>query len=500
MLTAEQAEWRQVAEAFELARTLDKRRRDNRLAYYRPYPFQQNFHLARAPGGELAKQRLLMAANQVGKTLSGASETAIHATGNYLEWWQGPRLVAPRLIWVGGVNNDKVRDIGQKELLGDPHDPEAFGTGAIPKERIVRTVRKPGVPDAFEAVVVRHKDGHNVTIAFKSYDAGKLDWAGDAVDFVWLDEEPEQDIYGQALARTINTGGFLIMTFTPENGATQVVQSFEQNLQPGQQLYRATWDDAPHLTEEAKAQILAAIPEHERDMRSRGEPSMGSGLVFSVPDDMISVEPFDIPKTWPRGNGMDFGWDHPTALGFMALDRQTDKIYLYDTYKQRKVLPPIAAEVIKAKGRWIPTFWPRDGLQSDKGSGVSLSAQYMELGVNMHLEHFRNPPTPEEVAKGSKGNETVEPGLMEMLNRMTSDRFKVFSNQTAFFEEKRMYHRKNTNGKVALVKLNEDLISGCRYGVQMRRYWKVREEPVMSSFAIGSLGAEYDAFQGNIGR
>lgn len=482
--------WRGVAEAFEAAKEIRGRRAVNRLAQYRPYPFQIEFHKAEDEDGARAMQRLLMAANRVGKTEAGGHETAIHATGEYPDWWKGEVIEHPELIWAGGVNNDKVRDIAQKMLCGNPIDPDAWGTGTIPKKNLLRSVRKPGIPNALESVLVKHKNGHNVTIAFKSYEAGAKDWMGEKVSVVWLDEEPDQTIYGQALARTVDTGGILYMTFTPENGATMVVQSFMNDLKSGQQLYRATWDDAPHLTEQAKAQILSAVPEHERDMRSRGIPMVGSGLVFSVPDEWISIDPCVLPRNALYGNGIDFGWDHPTAVAYLAYDRTTDVMYLYDGYRARKTLPPIIAQNINGKGKWIPTFWPRDGLQADKGSGVSLSAQYSDLGVNMWPRHFTNPPTADD--KGL-GNEAVEPGLMDMLQRMSSGRFKVFNTIPDFFEEKRAYHRKD--GK--LVKLNDDLISATRYGSQSKRFFVESNPPKLETFAIGSLGDDYDPLNPN---
>ena len=472
--------WRDIAEAFDAAKEVRARRAVNLLAQYHPYPFQFNFHKAEDNNGARAMQRLLMAANRVGKTWAGSFETAMHATGEYPDWWKGEVIEHPELIWAGGLNNDKVRDIAQKQLCGNPADPDAWGTGTIPKKNLKRKVRKPGIPDALESVLVKHKNGHNVTIAFKSYEAGSKDWMGEKVSVVWLDEEPDQTIYGQALARTVDTGGILYMTFTPENGATMVVQSFMNEIKPGQQLYRATWDDAPHLTEQAKAQIWAAIPEYERDMRSRGVPMVGSGLVFSVPDEDIICDPLVLPRSCWYGNGMDFGWDHPTAVAYLAWDRTTDVVYLYDGYRARKTLPPMVAQNINGKGRWIPTFWPRDGLQADKGSGVSLADQYRDLNVNMWPLHFTNPPTADD--KG-RGTESVEPGLMDMLQRMTSGRFKVFSTVTDFLEEKRAYHRKD--GK--LVKLNDDLISAARYGSQSRRFFVQAKPPKLEEFAIRSL-------------
>ena len=57
-----------------------KRQSTNRLAYYKPYPKQIEFHTA---GALPVYERLFMAGNQLGKTWAGAFEVAMHATGRY---------------------------------------------------------------------------------------------------------------------------------------------------------------------------------------------------------------------------------------------------------------------------------------------------------------------------------------------------------------------------------------------------------------------------------
>ena len=56
-----------------------RRLSENRLAYYRPYAKQTAFHEA----GVSYRERLLMAGNQLGKTVAGGAEAAMHATGRY---------------------------------------------------------------------------------------------------------------------------------------------------------------------------------------------------------------------------------------------------------------------------------------------------------------------------------------------------------------------------------------------------------------------------------
>ena len=51
-----------------------------------------------------ARERLLMAGNQVGKTTCGAAELAIYLTGRYPDWWDGRRFDRPIVAWAAGVS------------------------------------------------------------------------------------------------------------------------------------------------------------------------------------------------------------------------------------------------------------------------------------------------------------------------------------------------------------------------------------------------------------
>ena len=452
----------ELARAVEIARELERRKQRNQLANYIPYEYQEKFHNTDEP------QRLLMAGNRVGKSMCGAMEMAYHLTGKYPKWWNGRKFVKPIRAWVGGVSNETTRDVCQKELLGQPDDPAARGTGSIPAELIGETVRKPGVPNAVNSLVVKHVTGGNSRLAFKAYEMGKEKWMGEAVDVVWLDEEPPTSIYSQALTRTADRGGIVFMTFTPESGMTETVAQFVNNLKKGQALLQATWDDAPHMTKEVRDQILQALPPHERKMREKGIPQLGSGLVFPIAEDDIVCDPIDIPTHWPRLCGLDFGWDHPTAAVWIAWDRDSDIAYVYDSYSMRQEAVPIHASAIKSRGNWIPVIWPMDGRQADKGSGKSLTEQYRTEGLNMTREHFTNPPS--QGQKDGTGGVSVEAGIMEIYTRMQTKRLQIFRNQSKLLEELRMYHRKD--GKI--VPVHDDVISAMRYCVMSLRKARIK--------------------------
>ena len=451
-----------LAKAIKIAKELERRKATNRMDEYAPYDYQKKFH------NTLAQQRLLMAGNRVGKSFCGAMEIAYQATGKYPSWRAGKRFNRPERCWAGGVSNETTRDVCQKELVGQPDDPTSKGTGSIPLNSIGDTVRKAGVPNAINSVVVKHTTGGYSRIGFKAYEMGKEKWMGESVDVIWLDEEPPPSIYSQALTRTADKGGIVFMTFTPEQGMTETVAQFINNIKDGQALIQATWDDAPHMTDTVRKQILQALPPHERKMREKGIPVLGSGLVFPLPEEDLLCDPIDIPDHWPRLCGIDFGWDHPTAVTWIAWDRDSDIVYVYDSYSLRQETVPVHASAINARGKWIPVIWPMDGRQADKGSGKNLTEQYRKESVNMLREHFSNPPS-QGMKEGTGGN-SVEAGIQQMLTRFQTKRLKIFKNQGKLLEELRMYHRKD--GKI--VPIHDDVISALRYCVMSLRKARVK--------------------------
>ena len=458
-----------LARQIEIIKKLREHERYNKIEYYDPYPYQKRFH----DTGSDCNQRLLMTGNRIGKSFSGASETALHLTGLYPEWWQGKRYKQPITAWCGGVSNETVRDILQSELLGTPGDPAASGTGAIPRANIIKTERKPGVPNAVSIVQVKHITGGTSYLYFKAYEMGPEKWYGRSVDFVWLDELPPPGIYSQAVTRTLDRRGMVAMTYTPEAGFDRITAQFLNNLMPGQSLTNAGWNDADekvrsvinanpgHLTEAAMTQILATYSPHEREMRKNGRPSIGSGLVFPMPEEKLMVDPYPIPSDWPRIFGIDFGFDHPTALTCIAVNPETigsdeEDIVIFDKYRQSKAAPHVHAAAIKTRG-YTPIAYPHDGNRRDSMGNPSLADQYRNHGLNMLLEHFTNPP-----ALGEKrGGNSVETGIMHMLTMMEQGRFKVFSTLNNWWEEFRMYHRKDNK----IVPLHDDLMAATRFAV-----------------------------------
>jgi phage terminase large subunit-like protein len=423
----------------------------------------------------------MQAGNRVGKSEAAAYEAAIHALGDYPDWWEGRRFDTPVRILCAGVSNTTVRDIMQSKLIGEPTDRDGWGSGMIPKARLGVTARKAGIPDALSSVLIKHKSGGWSKITFTSYESGKESFMGTSMHYVNLDEEPPMDIFSQAVRAVVDTNGIISITATPENGVTELIRSFMNGEKAGQYLQNVTWNDCPHLTPEVQEAMLEQLAPHEREMRSKGIPVLGSGLIYPVNVDSLTCEPFDVPDHWLRIAAIDFGYEHPAAWVSIAWDREEDVLYVVDCLKMEKMTPEQQMHKIRLHGgKDIPCAFPADGMTAEKGSGIALKQQYE--GMYFLPEPFTNPPDP----VSGKANRSVEAGLMAILDMMKGGRFKIFQHLEELLQELRMYHRKD--GKI--VKKFDDAVDAMRYAVQSRLHGETKKHSFKAY-----IPSEHDNYQ-----
>lgn len=403
-------------------------------------------HIKFFNAGAKFRERGFIAANRIGKSEAGAFETTCHATGIYPEWWEGKRFNRPTMIWVGGDTATTCRDIIQFKLLGHIGD---FGSGMLPKESIAETKTRRNVADAIETIRVRHISGGVSTIVIKSYEQGRATWQGTEVDFIWIDEECPEDVYGEALIRTMTTNGRVILTFTPLSGLTDLVINFLDNSQDTDSEFpkyvmNVTWNDVPHLTQEAKAEMLAATPPNLRDARSKGEPTVGQGRIYPLTAEEFCVDDFKIPKYWRKAYGMDVGWNN-TAACWGAWDETNDIIYIFSEYKQGETFPLVHGSAIKSRGDWIKGVIDPASRGRAQDDGRTLFSQYTakDIGLKLYL-----------------ANNSREAGIYEVWSRLTSGRLKIFRSCTMLQKEISLYHR---DDKGQIVKKNDHILDALRY-------------------------------------
>jgi phage terminase large subunit-like protein len=199
-----------------------RRQVESRLQYYQPYPVQKRFHDA----GAEHRERLLMAANRIGKTQCGAAEMAFHLTGQYAPWWRGKRFEGPIRAWAAGVTGESCRDVVQEKLIGPPLRRLEWGSGMIPKDCLGDISVARGIADSIDTVSVKHVSGGYSQLQFKSYADGRTKWQGVGLHAVWCDEEMPEDLYFEALTRIGENNGIVYCTFTPTAGMTSICRMF----------------------------------------------------------------------------------------------------------------------------------------------------------------------------------------------------------------------------------------------------------------------------------
>ncbi|MDD9911561.1 MAG: terminase family protein [Alphaproteobacteria bacterium] len=418
-------------------RQLLQQREGERVEVYHPYSKQRDFHTA----GKQARERLFLAGNRCGKTLAGAYEMACHLTGEYPNWWKGMRFEAPVQAWAASVTTEATRDILQKTYIGESR---LLGGGTIAPHLLGRMTFKRGVADAIDTVQVRHASGGYSTLGFKSYDQGREKFQGTVRHIIHLDEEPDIDIYEECLLRTATVDGHILLTMTPLQGMTDLCERFlSAEAESGKAVIQAGWQDAPHLDESTKNRLRKSLRPHEVKAREEGIPSLGSGKVFPIEESEICVPRFELPKTYRHVFGVDFGWTNPTAAVWGGYDDVTDTLYIYRVYQRAELAPAEHAEAIRGLDGWIPGVCDPAGQSVSQADGRCLMDMYAQHGLVL---------TPAE--------NSVESGLMHMLERLRDGRLKIFDDLAPWLEEFRLY-RRDKKGKI--VKRHDHLMDATRY-------------------------------------
>ena len=216
------------------------------------------------------------------------------------------------------------------------------------------------------------------------------------------------------------------------------------------------WDDCPHLlppylSAQKRLEFENALLPHQREARKTGRPALGAGAIYQVPESEIKVEPFEIPSYWWQGMGLDVGWSC-TAGVKLALDPDTDVMYVTNCYREGHKQPHTHIHGLKAMQPWKDIPWACDPAANaaNQSDGTSLFRQYCELGLN--LRNAKN---------------AVWAGIFAITTRMQSGRFKVFSTLKPWWTEFRLYRTERSETasgeRVVVVKKNDHLMDATRY-------------------------------------
>lgn len=434
-----------------------------RFLFYNPSDKQKSFHEA----GNQAIERLFLAGNRTGKTFCGCLETAIHLTGEYPQWWTGHRFTHPIICWVASENYEITRNVLQLKLLGGYSVGEGSIDGLIHQDLILKKAMLAGVNGAVDYLHIKHKSGGVSSIYFKSYKQGREKFQGARCNLIHLDEEPPYDIFSECkirLSDVDNKGhGRLILTMTPLKGYTELmayflefrslkkrdeqddkVKTLEAFLQQeeviktspeilvnGKWYIQASWDDNPHLSDTTKLQLRATLRPYELEAKEKGIPIVGIGKIYQVMEEEFLIDPIDIKDYWHCVFGMDVGFFAPTAVVFIAWDKDNDIIYIYKEYSVSERTAAQHASTLFLMGcDWIPGVCDPAVNQGSQRDGARLIDDYSAAGLKLE-----------------KASYAKELAVDTVLERIRTGRFKVFNTCIKFMKEWREYSRDET-GKI----------------------------------------------------
>lgn len=172
-----------------------------------------------------------------------------------------------------------------------------------------------------------------------------------------------------------------------------------------------------------------------------------------------------IEPSWRRIAGFEVSRDGAIACVWLAHDKQTDMIHLYDACIFRREVPVVIAEGLNARGRWIPISW--------EAKAKDFADKLLDRGCNILPEPNKDSDTMSEVVS------------RDIWERMRTGRFKVDKRLKEWLDEFESFQRKDSK----VPKNTHPVMAATRHAMAMLEYarrqaTKKRREKTVARIAI----------------
>lgn len=351
---------------------------------YRPHDKQIAFHES------VATIRGLFGGNRSGKTVSGAAEGVMRATGKHKYQRVKPPPTIGRVVAVDFLNG--VDKIVKPEIAR-----------WLPPSELINGSWE----DSFDKEHRTLELDNGSKIEFMSYEQPTDKFAGTSRDWFWMDEEGPRDIYIENLLRIADCGGFGWVTMTPLEGMTWVYDDIFEAAQTAAHIEVFVVDmlDNPHLNQGEMEVMLSGLTDEERSARAHGKFVQIGGLIYSALSERNILDEFTPPKDWLHVAGMDSGTRNPTAWLWACVSPQGDIVVYDEYYKAGQIVSYHAAQVhrINTEHDRIPDYYVGDPSirNTDPITGTSILIEYINHGIPIIL-----------------GNNDVKAGIDRVNNRL----------------------------------------------------------------------------------
>lgn len=369
----------------------EKRRDEHYIKYHEPTPGQLAIYSSWTPEIKIMG---VLGGNRSGKTEFGANVAVAWALGkdyfrdepawDYIKYLPIPDR--PCNIWVVGLDFSTLRDVIWREKLRQGRNHPSF----VP--RAAGLVTKASDAD-FQIFF-----SNGSVITGKSADSGREKFQGASIDLVWIDEEPEADVFDECYQRTVDCGGKILITLTPLTDIASGVKTpwvFDlfQEAQSGKKDVKfcsLSVMDNPFVPEEEKVKLLEKWSGHfECDARLYGKFIQRSGLVYHLFDAKRHlIKPFRIPHDWKRIASIDPAATGITACVWGAVDKNNNVVLYREYYDRDKTVSDHARNMLVRNAGDIVDIWlidPKWGSQRGAENHKTNAQLYKEAGIPVRL-------------------------------------------------------------------------------------------------------------------
>ena len=443
----------------------------NPLKYWRPTPVQKRvvqdyFAIVLLRGG-----------NQIGKTMVGCFEVHCRCIG----WHPYKKVKPPPVkIWIIVHSWEQSKVIQEKIWEMAPKNELHPDTEYIP-----------GKGFRGKYPVVKYKNGS--IVYFKTTGQGTLGVASGTVDYVWVDEPPPPDIWGELKARTTRTRGQMLLTLTPIGAPVDYLRDMVKDKLISEHVGVMSVENCtpegcrPMMTQEEIDALARSYLPIDREARINGDWDGGvpEGRIFDafsdehISDFYPSLTYFDKQgrekdRTFIWTIGIDHGHDVASQVALLILIDMTDPkdpdIYVVDEYvadgagakrHARGIIQMLKRNELEIADitRWTGDR-PHKGRKSGDGkmsNSILMSGFADELG-------YPKGGLPFKIKTAYKPRWSVIYGCQTIHERMISGRFQIFPSCEKTIKSLKNWAIKS-NGLLNTLSEHKHCIDGMRYAI-----------------------------------
>ena len=197
----------------------------------------------------------------------------------------------------------------------------------------------------------------DVAIEFKAFEQGRTAFEGRKIAAIYADEQCKNDshaIFNELQARLEDPDSFLAWSMTPIRPQSWL-ENIVNTLPPGHEVFYANLNDnrisrGGYVHDSVIDALIAEWPEEVQETRIKGHFASFMGAVYKTFNKATHVIPrFNIPSSWERYRGIDFGFNNPFVNLWVARNHD-NQWHVYDEHYRAQATLATHASRIKAIG------------------------------------------------------------------------------------------------------------------------------------------------------